>query len=235
VTTSHYGEPYLNPKGAHVRRVRGLSVTRRQVLGGTLGVGAVVLAGCGSSSDAPAAVATGPASSPFPVSVPHAFGATEIPAAPQRIVSVGFKDQDSFLALGAVPIAIREWFGNKPYAVWPWSEEYLGGARPTVLPRSDLNYEQIAALRPDLIVGLSSGMTQENYDLLSRIAPTVAQPSMAGDYAISWQEMTRAAGVILGRTADAERLIADLEGRMRRVALAIDGNPQTRAELNPAA
>jgi iron complex transport system substrate-binding protein len=154
------------------------------------------------------------------VSVPHAFGATEITAPPQRVVSVGFKDQDAFLALGAVPIAIREWFGDKPYAVWPWAEEYLGGAQPTVLPRAELNYEQIAALQPDLIVGMSSGMTQENYDRLSRIAPTVAQPSTAGDYAISWQEMTRTAGTILGRSAEAERLVGDLEDRIRQAAAA---------------
>jgi iron complex transport system substrate-binding protein len=189
------------------------SFTRRQALGW----GALLVAGCGSPAKGSGPT---PASDPFPVSVPNAFGATEIAAFPERIVSVGFKDQDALLALGAVPIAIREWFGQKPYAVWPWAEAFLGGAQPAVLPRAELNYEQIAALRPDLIVGQSSGMTRESYDRLNGIAPTVAQPSTAGDYAITWQEMTRTAGAILGRTADAERLINDLDGRISAAAAA---------------
>ena len=37
--------------------------------------------------------------------------------------------------------------------------------------------EQIAALRPDLIIGISAGLTPEQYETYSRIAPTVAAPA----------------------------------------------------------
>lgn len=169
----------------------------------------LVAAGCAAPTPASA-----PSPAASPISVPHAFGVTTLPAPPARVVLVGFKEQDAFLALGTAPVGIREWFGGKPNAVWPWATSYLNGAQPTVLPRADIAYEQVAALRPDVIVGLTAGLTREQYDRLSGIAPTVAQPTEAGDYTITWQEITRTAGRILGKDAEAERLVADLEARI---------------------
>ena len=91
------------------------------------------------------------------------------------MVSVGFTDQDALLALGIVPVGIRDWYGDQPDAVWPWARGELGDAEPTVLSSAELDFEAVAALEPDLIVGLSSGMTASDYELLSQIAPTVAQ------------------------------------------------------------
>jgi hypothetical protein len=54
------------------------------------------------------------------VTVTHAFGTTFVPAPPKRVVSAGFTEQDDLLALGVVPIATTEWFGDEPYAAWPW-------------------------------------------------------------------------------------------------------------------
>jgi iron complex transport system substrate-binding protein len=188
------------------------TLTRRTLLGAGIGLGALLAAGCATPAAPPAPAA--PPTAGFPVTLPHAFGSTTLTGPPARVVLVGFKEQDYFLALGTVPVGIREWFGKKPYAVWPWAEHLLGGAQPTVLPRADINYEQVAALKPDVIVGLSAGLTQEQYDRLAGIAPTVAQPSAAGDYTISWQDMTRTTGQILGKQADAEQMVTDLEARI---------------------
>jgi len=54
----------------------------------------------------------------FPVTVPHRFGSTTIPAEPKRVVSLGYTDRDAILALGVVPVAIREFTGEKPSATW---------------------------------------------------------------------------------------------------------------------
>ncbi len=53
----------------------------------------------------------------------------------------------------------------------------VGGVQPQVLnmPFGGLNYEAILALAPDLISAVDSGITQEEYDNLSQIAPTVAE------------------------------------------------------------
>ena len=75
------------------------------------------------------------------------------------VVSIGFADQVWLLAVDVTPIAIREWYGEQPYATWPWAQDELGDAQPTVLGSAELNFEEIAALKPDLSVGASSGIT----------------------------------------------------------------------------
>ena len=94
------------------------------------------------------------------------------------MVTIGFSEQDPVLALGVKPVAVREWFGGHPYAAWPWAVDDLGDAEPTVLtmPFGELDYERIAVLRPDLIVATHSGITEEEYERLSRIAPTWPNP-----------------------------------------------------------
>src|SRR6185436_16457285 len=104
----------------------------------------------------------------------HAYGSTTVPSAPERIAVVGLTEQDIVLALGVVPVATTEWYGDQPSAVWPWAQEALGGAKPKVLSVTDgFQFEEIAKLAPDLIIGTNSGMKKDDYDKLSAIAPTV--------------------------------------------------------------
>ncbi len=87
-----------------------------------------------------------------------------------------------------------------------------------MLPSSDLNFEQITSLDPDLIIGTSSGMTDEEYATLSEIAPTLAQSADYIEYGVPWQEATRVAGQATGHLAEAEALVADIEGQIQQVA-----------------
>lgn len=190
--------------------------TRRNFIATGVSFGLFMLTGC-SSSDTDSRAPSTDGGNAFPVFVNHVYGATEIESAPKRMVVVGFKEQDYFLALNTVPVAIREWFGKKPFATWPWAQDYLGGAEPVVLPRAELDFEQIAALEPDVIVGMSAGMTQNVYEQLSRIAPTVAHPTESAAYSVSWQEMTRTAGLIVGQSSRAEQLVTDLEAQIIQV------------------
>src|SRR5690606_6729085 len=102
----------------------------------------------------------------FPVTLTHQFGTTTIATQPERAVSLGYSGIDNLLALGVKPVALRYWYGDYPYGVWPWAQDALGDAKPEVL-KGDLNIEQIAALQPDVIMAVSSGITKEQYDLLS--------------------------------------------------------------------
>ena len=70
------------------------------------------------------------------VTVKHMFGETKIPAPPKRVVSAGFTEQDDLLAVGVVPIAVTNWWGDQPFGVWPWALPKLGGAQPEVLDLS---------------------------------------------------------------------------------------------------
>jgi len=178
---------------------------------------AVLLTACGGGgspeAEAPAAAGGGA----FPVAVEHSYGSTEVPEAPQRVVSLGYTDQDAILALGVVPVAIREFTGNRPAATWPWASDRLQGQQPQVLSGESISPEAVAALQPDLIVAVSAGLSREEYDLFSRIAPTITQPPGADAYQTAWQDATRLIGTALGRTAEAEQLVADLEARFAAV------------------
>src|SRR3984957_12032367 len=110
------------------------------------------------------------------VTVNHAFGQTVVPAPPKRVVSAGFTGQDDLLAVGVVPIATTEWFGDQPFAVWPWARDKLGNAKPVVLNLDNgIQVRQIAGLKPDLIVATDAGVDQDSYQKLAAIAPTLAQ------------------------------------------------------------
>jgi iron complex transport system substrate-binding protein len=154
----------------------------------------------------------------FPVTIEHKFGTTTVAAAPERVVTVGFSDQDALLALGVVPVGIRDWYGEQPFATWPWAIDRLDGAEPEVLPSAELNFEQITELRPDLIVGLSSGMSESDYATLAAIAPTIAQSDEYIEYGVPWQEATRVIGQAVGKAAEADALVADVEAQIAAVA-----------------
>lgn len=177
-----------------------------------------------ASETVPAAETTSEGTSPgeaatFPVTIEHKFGQVTIPAEPLRVITLGFSEQDPVLALGVKPVAVREWFGDQPFAVWPWAQDELGNAQPEVLnmPFGELDYEKIASLRPDLIVATHSGITEEEYETLSRIAPTLAQSGDYPDFGMPWEEQLRSIAKALGREARAEQLIADMDAKIAQV------------------
>ena len=186
-----------------------------------LALTAVVAVGCGadddssattaaSSVDSSAAPATDPAGdAEFPVTIEHKYGETTIDDEPQRVASVGFGEHDGLLALGVIPVAVRDWYGEQPFATWPWAQDELGDAEPVVLASDEENFEQIGALERDLIVGISSGMTEEQYEILSAIAPTLAQPDDYIDYGTPWDVALEITGRATGRSEEAAQVIAD--------------------------
>ncbi len=176
----------------------------------------VLTAACGSDdaeTDAPAGGAAASEQSAFPVTIDHKYGSTTIESAPERVVVVGLREQDALLALGIVPVATTEWYGEHPGAIFPWAKDKLGDAElPTVLGYQDgIEIEKVAAQRPDLILGVYSGMTKKEYESLSKLAPTVAQPKGEPDYGSSWQEETLITGEAVGKPAEAQALVDKTE------------------------
>jgi iron complex transport system substrate-binding protein len=104
---------------------------------------AVLATGCGSDEQA-----TGEGS----VTIQHKFGETTIDGEPERVVAVGFNDQDFALALGVKPVGVRQFQGGIDITGRPWAQDELGGASPEIIGAEELDYERIAALRPDLIL-----------------------------------------------------------------------------------
>jgi iron complex transport system substrate-binding protein len=183
---------------------------------------ALLVLGCGSDADTatPAGGASSAQTGAFPVTIEHKFGSTTVEQAPERVVVAGLREQDALLALGVVPVATTEWYGEHPGAIFPWAEEALGDApRPEVLDFTDgLEFERIAGLRPDLIVAVYSGLSQKDYDTLSKIAPTIAQPPGQVDWGSSWQDELLTVGRAVGKPEEAEKLRDEAQALLDRAA-----------------
>jgi iron complex transport system substrate-binding protein len=189
-------------------------LSRRGFLAAT--AGAALVAAC--SSTKPGEVAKDGS-----VTVKHIFGETKIPAPPKRVVSAGFTEQDDLLAVGVVPIAVTDWFGGEPFGVWPWAQPKLGGAQPVVLNLNDgIQVDQIAALKPDLIVATNAGLDQDTYTKLSAIAPTIAQ-SGSDAFFEPWKDQATAIGQAVFKADDMASLIAGID---EKFTIAGKNNPQ---------
>jgi iron complex transport system substrate-binding protein len=135
--------------------------TRREFL---IGAAALLLlpAGCTDGGEG-----AGEAASAQTRTVRHAMGETEVPARPRRVAAL----HDTMVAypmldLGFEPIASAGVEGEIRAGDNDTSElEFLGQV-------TGPNVERMAALQPDLIVGLESASAGQ-YEELSRIAPTV--------------------------------------------------------------
>lgn len=186
-----------------------------------------LLAGCstGATGD-PAETAAGAdveREGEFPRTITHAYGETELTEAPQRVATVSWVNADVSLALGVVPVGMpANSFGGNAAGSTDWFDAELaevGGEMPETYSETDgINAEAIAAVEPDIILGAYSGMTQEQYDTLSEIAPTIAMPEGDVPFGTPWQDSTRLIGEALGLSESADELIADVEGQIAQVA-----------------
>ncbi|MBV9639012.1 MAG: ABC transporter substrate-binding protein [Mycobacteriaceae bacterium] len=152
------------------------------------------------------------------VTVKHKFGQTTVASPPRRVVSAGFTEQDDLLALGIVPVAVTNWWGDEPFGVWPWAQPKLGSAQPAVLSLADgLQFDQITALKPDLIVATNAGVDQDSYNRLSGIAPTIPQ---AGDdpFFEPWKLQADTIGLAVFQADQMKSLVAAVDNRFADVA-----------------
>ena len=174
---------------------------------------ALGLSGCtAAADDATAPAADAVASGSFPVTIEHAFGETTIDQQPTRVVTWGWGSADDAIALGVIPVAIPfQSYGGDENGVLPWiSEALVGEEMPLILPDTqEPPYEDIAAAAPDVILAAYSGITEPEYDLLSKIAPVVAYPGEA--WATPWRDLIEITGTALGKTDEASALLTSID------------------------
>lgn len=191
---------------------------------GLAAAAALALTGCASgtpssetgASTEPSAAASG-ATDEFPITIEHAFGETVIESEPQRVATWGWGSTEAALAAGVYPVAVAEqtWTVGEQ-ALLPWVEEAYdeaGVEAPTILTDAEAGasvpYEEFVEAAPDLILAPYSGITQEQYDLLSEIAPVVAYPT--APWQTPWDEIITITADALGRSAAGEQVVADID------------------------
>lgn len=198
-----------------------------RLLGATalLAASALALSACSAgasdeSSDAPAASGS---------SVATMFGDIEVPDASDdlKVVALGWSDAEMALALGVAPIAVEDWqgFGEENKGVGSWATAEFGDVTPTLIARADsgLNYEEIQALSPDLILNTRSSNDEEEFARLNEIAPTVYAPADTGAFATSWDVQLQQVGDALGKSDEAAALV---ESTKADIQAAADEHPE---------
>ena len=178
---------------------------------------ALLLTGCSSSTekDQDKSKVGQSASVTYPITVKHAFGETVIEKEPKNVVAISWSNQDTPLALGVVPAGVSKANYGKTdkNGLLPWTgEKYkeLGVDKPVVFDDVDgLDYEDISNSKPDIILAAYSGLTKEEYDLLSKIAPVVAYPKLA--WQTYWRNQITINATAMGKKDEATKLVSDLD------------------------
>lgn len=183
------------------------------ILGMTLS--ALLLTGCGSVKKEGKSEDTPEISKEYPLTVSHAFGDTVLKSKPKRIVTLGWENQDTPLALGVVPVGVSAAnYGEVTEdRLHPWTSaayESLGEADPVVFDDIDgIDYEAVSDAKPDVILAAYSGLTKEEYDLLSEIAPVVAYPDKP--WQTYWRDQTLLNAAGMGMKAEGEAKVAETD------------------------
>ncbi len=191
----------------------------------TLAIGLSACATGSTDSGAPAASAPADAGA-FPVTIEHVYGETTIERKPERIATVAWANHEVPLALGVVPVGMSKttWGDDDKDGVLPWVEDKLtelGADTPVLFDETDgIDFEAVANTKPDVILASYSGLTQEEYDTLSKIAPVVAYPKVA--WGTSVDDMIRMNSKAIGLEAEGDALIDDLAAQTQK---ALDAHP----------
>lgn len=154
-------------------------------------------------------------STQYPIVIKHALGETTIESKPERVATIQWANHDVVLALGVVPVGFSAAnFGvQDDSGLLPWTAkklEELNVTDPNVFMDTDgLDFEAISDSEPDVILAGYSGITQEDYDLLSEIAPVVAYPN--APWTTTWREQVILNSTGMGMAAEGEQLIKDTE------------------------
>lgn len=147
--------------------------------------------------------------------IKHALGEIRLPKKPERIVTVGWENQDTPLALGVAPVGVSaaNYGLVSEDKLHPWTKEAftaLGVEHPNVFNDLDgLNYEAISNAEPDVILAAYSGITQEEYDILSKIAPVLAYEN--APWQTKWREQTIQNARGMGMEAEGRAKVAETE------------------------
>lgn len=151
----------------------------------------------------------------YPITIKHAFGETVIEEKPERIATIAWGNNDVPLALGVVPVGISEanYGVTDGSGLLPWTADKfkeLGVENPVLFDDvAGLDFEAINDVQPDIILAAYSGITKEEYALLSEIAPVIAYPNLP--WQTLWRDQIRINAEAMGMKTEGESLVKELE------------------------
>ena len=141
-----------------------------------------------------------------------------LPAAPARIVSLVPSVTEIVFSLGAQERLV----GRTDFCDYPASVR----TKPSVGGMVNPNFETLVALKPDLVVATDEGNREETVRQLDRLGiPTYL---VHANRIAETIDLIRRVGELTGHTADAPRLIGEMERRIAAVRRAVAPFPRPR-------
>ncbi|MEV7608495.1 iron-siderophore ABC transporter substrate-binding protein [Microbacterium sp. NPDC089320] len=192
---------------------------RLAIAGAAVAAVVVGLTACSTSPESGSDSESTSSGEGYPIVIEHALGTTEIAEKPERVATVQWANHEVPLALGVVPVgmAAANFGDDDGDGLLPWVKEKLdelGAETPVLFDETDgIDFEAVADTDPDVILASYSGLTQEDYDTLSEIAPVVAYPE--GPWATSWRDVIEFSAMGMGMADEGEQLVADIEGEIQ--------------------
>lgn len=208
-----------------------MTVSRKSFILGTASLSTTtLLAACGRSKSASSTT------SGKTISIKHVYGTTEVPADATKVATIAWANHDVLLALGIMPLGFSKqtWGVTDGSGMLPWTKEKVdeltanGAAQPKLFDDDGgvkINPQAVNATKPEVILAVYSGMSKEEYETLSKIAPTVAYPKVA--WGTPWRETIAINATAVGKKTEGDTLVADLE---KQVADAVAKHPQIKGK-----
>ena len=161
---------------------------------------------------------SGPAAPAVVRRIKHAFGETEVPTEPNRVIVLGYTTIEAVIAHGVQPIGVPSGAVDQLLHL-ALDQETVADIGDPVQP----NLEKIAALKPDLIL-TSKYRLGDGYSQLAQIAPTVVL-DVDGNH--EWKELTRLCGEALGKPTETEKLSTAYSTKLQQIKAQLPptGNP----------
>lgn len=208
-----------------------MTVSRKSFILGTASLSTTTLLAAYGRSKSASSITSGKT-----ISIKHVYGTTEVPADATKVATVAWANQDVLLALGIMPLGFSKqtWGVTDGSGMLPWTKEKVdeltanGAAQPKLFDDDGgvkINPQAVNATKPEVILAVYSGMSKEEYETLSKIAPTVAYPKVA--WGTPWRETIAINATAVGKKTEGDTLVADLE---KQVADAVAKHPQIKGK-----
>ncbi|MDF2726008.1 MAG: iron(3+)-hydroxamate-binding protein fhuD [Paenibacillus sp.] len=139
-----------------------------------------------------------------------ANGTIEVPDKPQRIVTLAPNYAGYLLTLGVAPLGVPEFTLGNPYLKGKLDNVVNLGANAAIEPA----LEQVLALKPDLIIGLTA---LKNVEQLSKIAPVVTFEATK-----NYKEVLTDLGKLTNKETQAKAWLDQWDAKMKRLKPQVD-------------
>ncbi|MDN6318698.1 MAG: iron-siderophore ABC transporter substrate-binding protein [Marinobacter sp.] len=149
--------------------------------------------------------------------VETAYGSVSIDGTPERVVTLYEGALDAAIATGIDPVGAVITRGGNDVA--EYIQPKAKGIGIVGAP-GETNIESVIALNPDLILA-SAQLSKEQYNLLSKIAPTIV-PDFTAFTPRTWKQETRLFAQALGRADAGEEAVTRVEDKAAEVAKLVE-------------